>query len=268
MNRRDAVKTTLAALGGLALTSSVANSVSAQEDKSLRLRILSYNIQIGRGPGGSYSDPSQAHLDRTAAVVNAAKPDVVGLQEVDNKTNRSGSDVDQLGEIAKMTSLLPTFVSKIELPGGLYGVGVLSREKPLSTTFAYIKGSSHRRVLEICEFERYYFFNTHFPLTAETRIAAVKVVNEEADKRGDKPIFFLGDLNAEPDSAEIKELKETWTQISPDDATFPADDPKVQIDYIFVRNADKVVVHEARVVDDSTTSDHRPVFCDVEITAK
>ena len=97
MNRRDAVKTTLSALGGLALTSSVANPVAAQENKSLRLRILSYNIQIGRGPGGSYSDPSQAHLDRTAAVVNAAKPDVVGLQEVDNKTNRSGSDVDQLG---------------------------------------------------------------------------------------------------------------------------------------------------------------------------
>ena len=51
MNRRDAVKTTLAALGGFALTNSVANSVSAQENKSLRLRILSYNIQIGRGPG-------------------------------------------------------------------------------------------------------------------------------------------------------------------------------------------------------------------------
>jgi endonuclease/exonuclease/phosphatase family metal-dependent hydrolase len=268
MNRRDAVKTTLAALGGLALTSSVANSVSAQENKSLRLRILSYNIQIGRGPGGDYNDPSQAHLDRTAAVVSAAKPDVVGLQEVDNKTNRSGSDVDQLGEIAKMTSFIPTFVSKIELPGGLYGVGVLSKEKPLSTTFAYIKGSSHRRVLAICEFERFYFFNTHFPLTAETRIAAVKVVNEEADKRRDKPIFFLGDLNAEPTSAEIKELKETWTQISPDGPTYPADDPKVQIDYIFVRNADKVVVHEARIVDDPSTSDHRPVFCDVEISAK
>lgn len=268
MNRRDAVKATLAALGGLTVGSSFVNDCAAQEKTPLRLRILSYNIQIGRGPGGSYSDPSQAHLDRTAAVIREANPDVAGLQEVDNKTNRSGAESDQLGELAKMTSLTPTFVSKIELPGGLYGIGVLSKEKPRSTTFAYIKGSSHRRVLEICEFERYYFFNTHFPLKEDLRIAAVKIVNEEADKRGDKPIFFLGDLNAEPNSPEIKELKETWKQLSPDAPTFPADGPKVQIDYIFVRNAENVVVHDAVVIDDSTTSDHRPVFCDVEISEK
>lgn len=265
MSRRNVVKGAGVLGCALALDAFVSGSSSGQENEPLRLRILSYNIQIGRGPGGSYSDPKQAFLERTAAVVRAANPDVAGLQEVDCKTNRSGAEVDQLKELAEMTSTTPTFVAKTELPGGLYGIGVLSKEKPLATTCAYIKGSAHRRVLEICEFERYYFFNTHFPLKEDLRIAAVKIVNDEADKRGDKPIFFLGDLNAEPDSPEIQEIKKTWTQLSPDGPTFPADAPKVQIDYIFVRNASKINVLDARVIDDSTTSDHRPVFCEVEV---
>ena len=267
MNRRGVVKVAFAALGGCALSMRTP-SLFAQDNEPLRLRILSYNIQIGRGPGGSYSDPKQAHLDRTAAVVKSVDPDVAGLQEVDNKTERSGAEVDQLAEIAKMTELTPTFVSKTELPGGVYGIGVLSKERPSAVSQVYIKGSAHRRVLEICEFERYYFFNTHLPLKEDLRIDAVKIVNAEADKRADKPIFFLGDLNAEPDSPEIKELKKTWTQITPDAPTFPADGPTVQIDYIFVRNAAKINVVESRVIDDSTTSDHRPVFCVVEISDK
>ncbi|MDO5309468.1 MAG: endonuclease/exonuclease/phosphatase family protein [Planctomycetia bacterium] len=262
MNRRDAIKG-LYGLGALVVTATP--YALAETHAPLKLRILSYNIQIGRGPGGSYSDPTQAHLDRTAARIADAKPDVVGLQEVDNKTGRSGTDVDQLGVIAELTGFIPTFVAKKEQNGGVYGVGVLSKEKPVSVAHAFIKGSAHRRVLEICEFQRYYFFNTHLPLTEELRVAAVDIINAEAAKRLDKPIILLGDLNAEPDSPEIKKLQETWTQISPNAPTFPADDPKVQIDYIFLKNVKKFNLLEASVIDDSTTSDHRPVLCEVEI---
>ncbi|MGI6401507.1 MAG: endonuclease/exonuclease/phosphatase family protein [Thermoguttaceae bacterium] len=266
MKRRDALKGAIVGLCGLAAGRSDVLA-ETREKEALRLQILTFNIQIGRGPGGSYSDPSQAHLERTAAVIKEYAPDVAGLQEVDNRTGRSGKDVDQLGEIAKLTALTPTFVSKTELEGGAYGIGVLSKEEPLATTRAFIKGSAHRRVLEICEFERYYFFNTHFPLKADLRLAAIEIVNAEADKRRDKPIVFVGDLNAEPNSLEIKTLQKTWTQISPDAPTFPADGPKVQIDYIFARNVERINVLETFVVDDSITSDHRPVFASIEIPA-
>ncbi|MBR4103891.1 MAG: endonuclease/exonuclease/phosphatase family protein [Thermoguttaceae bacterium] len=227
------------------------------------LRVLSYNIQIGRAPGGSYSDPAQAFLDRTAKVIADVNPDVAGLQEVDNQTNRSGADVDQLATLAEKTGLNGKFESKIELPGGLYGVGVLSREKPLQTAKVYLQGSAHRRVLQICEFENYVFFNTHFPLTQETRLQAVKIIEEEA-KKYDKPIILVGDINATPDSAEVVELKKTWRSIGADAPTFRADKPTVQIDYVFIRNAPNASVVETCVVDEPLASDHRPVFCVVE----
>ena len=227
------------------------------------LRVLSYNIQIGRAPGGSYSDPAQAFLDRTAKVIADANPDVAGLQEVDNKTNRSGADLDQLAVLAEKTGLNGRFESKIELPGGLYGIGVLSREKPLHTAKVYLEGSSHRRVLQICEFENYVFFNTHLPLTQETRLQAVKVIEEEA-KKYDKPIILVGDVNATPDSPEVVELKKTWRSIGADAPTFRADAPTVQIDYVFIRNAPNARVVETCVVDEPLASDHRPVFCVVE----
>lgn len=262
MNRREYLKG-LAAVGCGAVLS--AGGLRADEAKEpIRLRVVSYNIQIGRAPGGSYSDPKEAFLDRTASRLNDMKPDVAGLQEVDNKTNRSGADVDQLGYLAEKTGLIGTFAPKTPLPGGMYGVGVLSKEKPIAARAVIMKGSSHPRALQICEFERYVFFNTHFPLVAELRLAAAKTVEAEALKY-DKPIILVGDLNAEPDSEEILELKKTWTQVSPERPTFPAPEPTVQIDYVFVRNVAKVTTLEARVVEDPSTSDHRPVLCSIEM---
>lgn len=240
------------------------DAVSPEKEKTPTvLRVLTYNIQIGRAPGGSYSDPAQAFLERTAKVIVDVNPDVAGLQEVDCKTNRSGANVDQLAVLAEKTGLNEKFESKIELPGGLYGVGVLSREKPLKTSKVYIQGSAHRRVLQICEFENYVFFNTHFPLTQETRLQAVKTVEEEA-KKYEKPILLVGDINATPDSAEVVELKKTWSSIGADAPTFRADKPTVQIDYVFVRNAPNARIIETCVVDEPLASDHRPVFCVVE----
>ena len=248
---------------GLILCALACFATTLQAAEPTRLRALSYNIQIGRAPGGSYGDPAAAFLDKTAARISAISPDVAGLQEVDNKTNRSGADVDQLAELARLTNLNGSFVGKTELPGGVYGIGVLSKEKPIQTRKVLMKGSSHTRVLEICEFENYVFFNSHFPLTAELRVAAAKIVEEEAKKYA-KPILFVGDLNATPDSEEIKFLKEKWTQVSPDAPTFPAPEPKEQIDYLFIRNVKNLRVLEAKVVEDGQTSDHRPVFCEIE----
>ncbi len=271
MNRRDS----MIALAGLVLGSgavdptilmaTVLNPRYFRKDlPPVKLRVLSYNIQIGREPGGSYSDPAQAFLDHTAATISRETPDIAGLQEVDNKTKRSGLDVDQLGELSRMTNMIPTFTSKIDLPGGKYGIGTLSQEKPLAVDYVYLDGSSHRRVLQMIDFGRFYFFNTHLPLKAELRLKAVKKIEEQALLRNDKPIILVGDLNAEPESEEIKELKKTWTVVSPDAPTFPAPEPTVQIDYVFIRNAIELKVNEARVVEDPRTSDHRPVFVDVE----
>ncbi len=236
---------------------------AADDGDPIKLRILTYNIQIGRAPGGSYSDPTAAHLDKTANVIKTAAPDVAGLQEVDCKTERSGVSVDQLGELSRETGLIGTFAPKIKLPGGDYGVGTLSKIAPIQARFVHMQGSSHTRVLQILEFERFVFFNTHLPLSQEKRLAAVAVIEEEA-KKYEKPIILVGDLNAEPDSQEIQELDKNWKSLGPDVPTFPSPEPTIRIDYIFLRNAESFNVLETEVIPDPETSDHRPVFCVVE----
>lgn len=267
LTRREYCKSLAAALVGATTATTALELFGAEPAKkdALHLRVLSYNIQIGRAPGGSYSNPEEAFLDKTAAVINSKAPDIAGLQEVDNKTKRSGEDVDQLGELSRMTDLYPTFSPKRELPGGLYGIGTLSKERPITLETVIMEGSAHPRALQILEFEKYYFFNTHLPLTAPLRVKAVKTIDAEAAKRTDKPIILLGDLNAEPHSEEIQELLKTWTQVSPEAPTFPAPEPKVQIDYIFVRNAKRIDSLASEVVPDTSTSDHRPVFCELVI---
>ncbi|MBP5622487.1 MAG: endonuclease/exonuclease/phosphatase family protein [Thermoguttaceae bacterium] len=236
---------------------------AADDSDPIKLRVLTYNIQIGRAPGGSYSDPAQARLDKTGNVVKASDPDVAGLQEVDCKTERSGVSVDHLGVLSELTGLIGTFAPKTKLPGGDYGIGTLSKTAPIQSRFVHMKGSAHTRVLQLLEFERFVFFNTHLPLTQEKRLAAVAVIEEEA-KKYEKPIILVGDLNAEPDSQEIQELEKNWKNLGPEEPTFPSPEPTVRIDYIFLRNAKSFKVLESEVIPDPETSDHRPVFCVVE----
>lgn len=249
----------------LALALAAGNSTCAQDAATPKttLRIVTFNIQIGRGPGGDYSNPAEAHLDRTAAALKALNPDIAGLQEVDVKSTRAGMDVDQLAEIAHPLGLIPTFSMKVAQHGGEYGIGTLSKTPPLKTSKVLMKGSAHTRVLQICEFENFVFFNTHLPLTEPLRIEAAKTIEQEALKYT-KPIILLGDLNALPDSPEITMLKKHWTQISANSPTYPSPAPTDQIDYIFIRNAPNARVLETRVIEDKTTSDHRPVLSVVE----
>ncbi len=241
----------------------VQNANAADDAQPIKLRILTYNIQIGRAPGGSYSDPSAARLDRAANVIKNAEPDIAGLQEVDCKTERSGASIDQLAELSRQTGLLPFFAPKIKLPGGDYGIGVLSKTAPIQMRSVLMEGSSHTRVLQILEFEQFIFFNTHLPLSQEKRLAAVAAIEKEAQKY-EKPIILVGDINAEPDSKEVKELEKNWKNLGPDAPTYPSPNPNVRIDYIFLRNAKSFKVRETEVIPDPETSDHRPVFCVVE----
>src|SRR4051812_46978743 len=57
------------------------------------LRIVTYNIHHGEGTDNKFD------LPRIAKVVMAENPDIVALQEVDQKTNRA-SGVDQPAEFA------------------------------------------------------------------------------------------------------------------------------------------------------------------------
>ena len=65
-------------------------------------------------------------MERIARVIRSVEPDLVALQEVDQKVKRTQS-IDQPKELAKLTKMQVVFGANIELQGGHYGNAVLSR---------------------------------------------------------------------------------------------------------------------------------------------
>ena len=107
-------------------------ATTAEKEKPFRLGVLSYNIHHARGVDG------QLNLARIANVILSVKPDLVALQEVDNKTNRTGK-IDQAAELSRLTKMFYIFGSNIEFQGGHYGNAILSRFPVVKkTTYTYL----------------------------------------------------------------------------------------------------------------------------------
>ncbi|MDR1122034.1 MAG: metallophosphoesterase, partial [Dysgonamonadaceae bacterium] len=194
-------------------------------------------------------------------------PDVVALQELDSMTERSGK-TDVLSVLGGLTKMYAVYGASIDYQGGKYGIGVLSKEKPLSWKRIPLPGREELRSLLIVEFERYIVCCTHYSLNDEDRLASSKMVNEEAVSFG-KPAFLAGDINAQPESDEILELAKSWKMLNnPKQFTIPADKPSETIDYIFGHKADGKTysVLQRRVLDEPIASDHLPLFVDVRLS--
>lgn len=200
--------------------------------------------------------------DRTANVIAMQKPDVVALQELDSMTSRSEHRY-QLGELASRTQYYPVFGSAIDYDGGKYGVGILTRELPLSTKRIPLPGEEPRLLL-VVEVHDYVIACTHLDLEEEQRLASVPLIVEEA-QRWQKPFILAGDWNDSPDSQLIQEMSKYFIIHSGNDATYPADIPQECIDYIATFKGQSVETIESHVIDEPAASDHRPVLVRMQL---
>ncbi|MDR2949037.1 MAG: endonuclease/exonuclease/phosphatase family protein [Prevotella sp.] len=224
-------------------------------------RIMSYNIRNARGLD------EITNYQRIANIIEKVSPDVIALQELDSVTQRSNK-ADVLKQLADITRMHAIYGAAIPFQGGKYGIGILSKKRPLSWKNIPLPGREEVRALLMVEFDKYIVFATHFSLTSEDRITSIKIINELAN-HSDKPVFLAGDLNAEPDSSEIKTLATNWKILNnTKDATFPANNPVNKIDYImgYAKGGKTYSVHQAKVVDEPVASDHRPLFVDVRLS--
>jgi endonuclease/exonuclease/phosphatase family metal-dependent hydrolase len=219
------------------------------------LRLISYNIRNGKGMD-NITDYS-----RIANVFNNANADVIAVQEVDSITQRN-KNLDVLAHLAKTTNLHGVYGAAIDYNGGRYGVGILSKHKALNYYTVPLPGREEKRVLLVAEFEQYVIFCTHLSLTEEDRLTSLATIDSQA-ARFTKPVYLLGDLNAEPSSPAINLLKKNWKLLTSDAPTFPATVPTKCIDYIFSRNCKKNVA-STTVINEPVASDHRPVFVEIK----
>lgn len=223
------------------------------------LRVLSYNIHHGRGTDG------RIDLPRIAGVIGGSEADVVLLQEVDDRTTRSGG-VDQAAELARLTGMHAEFGRQIDYQGGRYGQAILSRT-PLEGAIVHVLPGDPARETRIAFAARttvhgrgIAVVGTHLHHQDEpTRLEQARAV--AAVDVGSGPAILGGDLNAVPESAPLRAVLETWRSATPEPLpTYPAGSPVRQIDYVLLRPADVLEVVERRVLDEPVASDHRPIL--------
>ena len=238
-----------------------------------RLKLLSYNIQTGVDTqrfrhyltkGWKHVLPHRErflNLNRIAHMLH--EYDVVGLQEVDSGSLRSGF-VDQTEYLAHRPAF-PFWYKQINRSLGKlaqHSNGVLSRMRPTSVSEHKLPGLPGRGVI-LCQFggsEGLTVCIMHLALGRRARLRQVQFVSELV---ADLPhVIIMGDLNCSCESREIRylmrsaDLKDSGCE----ESTFPSWRPMRRIDHILV--SDSLLVENPRVLD-YPFSDHLPIGIDV-----
>lgn len=238
------------------MLSCVRQSPKNQPEQSFQIALMTYNVRHCAGMD------LMVDYDRTAAVITEQQPDAVALQELDSMTGRSGQCY-QLGELAERTHYYPVFGSAIDYDGGTYGVGILTREQPLSTKLIPLPGEEPR-VLLVVELKDNVLACTHLDLEESERLASVPLIVEEA-QRWQKPFLLAGDWNDTLGSSLLQEMTQYFTILSCDDPTYPADEPKERIDYVASFKTHPAEVLESHVIEEPNASDHRPIIVKLQL---
>lgn len=223
-----------------------------------QLRIMTYNIRHGAGMD------DKLDLERTANVISSQQPDVVAIQELDSCTKRSNGRYE-LEDLGRMSLMRPTYGPAIDFDGGKYGVGILSKERPLKVKRLPLPGKDEARTLLVVEFEKYVLACTHLSLDESERLASLPIILKVAQEYK-KPFFLAGDWNDNPKSALIKEVGKYFDFCSDASTpTFPSDNPNECIDYIALYRGSHVATCSQWVPEEKVASDHRPVVVDLRL---
>lgn len=233
----------------------------------LRLRVMSYNV------GGHGARWSGRHVEKVAAAIVEAKPDLVGLQEVHRGTRQSRL-ADQAEALGRLTGMAVHFGSSYAMPGGgEFGNAVLSRGELRSAEVHPLPGTGEPRTLLHTVVETaagfresaVHFYVTHLAAWGRWGRTArsVQISGLVARlKQSDRPFILVGDLNAPPDAPEVGTLMAAELfRMCGDDVTVTHRFMRQRIDYVF---ADPEWTTASYEVIRSGPSDHWPVL--VELT--
>lgn len=223
------------------------------------LRLVAYNIHHGEGMDGKID------LERIARVIAAEKPDLVALQEVDEKCKRSGS-VDQAAELAKLLKMDHRFGKFMDYQGGRYGLAILSR-LPIEETFVHQlpEGAEPRVALEVIVKSpewpgRFSFVSIHNDWKTESiRVTQVAAL-QKALKDRTHPVILAGDFNAVSKSESLQLLTEDSWKLLRKKAqnTWPSEKPRVEIDFFFAKGLPPFTYRD-KIIPELIASDHRPI---------
>lgn len=225
--------------------------------------IMSYNVRNCLGMDGI------TDYIRVADIILKVDADCIALQELDSATIRS-KGIAVLDELARHTGLNAVYAPAIPHQGGKYGIGMLTKDKPLDSQYIPLPGKEEKRALLMVELDKYIICCTHFSLTPEDRLESVAKINQLVSGKN-KPVFLAGDINDTPGSEVLELFAADWKILSnPALPTYRSDQPEKTIDYIFgikTLNYD-YSVQEAVTGNEPVASDHLPVWVKIIVSGK
>jgi endonuclease/exonuclease/phosphatase family metal-dependent hydrolase len=240
---------------------------SAQPESARTLRVLTYNIHHGEGVD------RKLDLPRIAKIIADQKPDLVAIQEVDQKTKRVGG-VDETAELAKLTKMHGRFGKAIDFQGGEYGQTILSRYPIREFQVHKLPNADGReqRIAVAAEVRigddgpTLTFVSTHLDHERDDLRQKQAAKLDELFGKAKGQVIVAGDLNATPESKPLAILSKRWKSANTGKPllTIPVKKPTRQIDFVLHRPADTLRVIEARVLDEPVASDHRPLLAVLE----
>lgn len=171
----------------------VDNSIStyAQTPGKASLKVISYNVK---------DCDNGEKIKEIANDIKGKDADVVCIQEIDNLTERSGKR-NVLDLLARELGMNYCFYPSIELQGGLYGVGILSKYELKECKRTSLKtGGKEGRVLAQAQIvvgeKTINVFNTHLSYESKKlRMGQMEFLNETL--AGQTPFVLAGDFNVE-----------------------------------------------------------------------
>ena len=231
------------------------------------MRVVAYNIKHGRGMDGVVD------LERTAATLEALDADIIALQEVDDRAQRSGG-VDQASWLAGRLGMHAAYGSFMEFQGGRYGLAILSR-RPIQSHVSWpLPPGNEPRVALAARIladsgEAITAVAVHFDWVEddgfrfEQARATLRRIRDL-----ETPWVVLGDFNDVPGSRTMDAFRQVGRDaIKPvgSAATFPADRPTIEIDFIISGPPEAWWPARATVIHESKSSDHRPVLAELRL---
>jgi endonuclease/exonuclease/phosphatase family metal-dependent hydrolase len=227
------------------------------------LRLATYNIHYG------YDGPWHLSLARQADTLEAARVDVVALQEVDTGRITSYSIDDALW-LGRRLGMHVVYLPTIE---HLTGIALLSRYPLLEAEMTLLPSQEEQtgliRARLLVGDKPLDFFATWLGLSEAERARQVTPALAWMAQRSPRPApaCFAGDLNSPPGSPTYRRLAEAgfsdpFRALGLGDVpTDPALLPRERIDYTWLRALTPV----AAGVPESLASDHRSVWVEVQV---
>jgi endonuclease/exonuclease/phosphatase family metal-dependent hydrolase len=252
---RNVIVSVLVAFALMVLAGCQIGSVRPQTPGTLR--VLSYNIHHGEGTDKVFD------YQRIAKIIKTLLPDIVALQEVDVRTERS-SGVDQAALLGKLCKMHHAFGQGMPYQGGQYGQAILSRfpigkvfVHPLPHEFDHEPRAAVEVRIQPDGIGPITFVGTHLcNQKAENRLQQAQRIDRLFSKQENCFVILAGDFNSRPGSEPMKVLLDAgWID---------AVAPRSVIDYILVRSCDPWQVKEVIIPDEPVASDHDPVLVVLE----